>query len=323
MKLRASLFGLFVALQFATHAYAQSPKRPATPSLSETLQGDAKEAYEEARRLFKAGEFKTSLASLLRAHSLSPDPRLYWNMAACEKKLGHHAKAVSYVEKYLASGGSVLSEEERRDAAEFLAAARTLVGTVTVTSAEAGARDRTELSGVELYVDDELIGTTPFQAPILIDGGERRVRVRRPGYKESARAERVPAGGAATWVLELERDVHEGRVVVSSAPEESIWLDGKLVGRGEWGGAVATGKHTVLVTAPGKKSREQAVELADNEVKTLDLHLQSASGGSTWLWIGGGVLVAAGLGVGGYLLFKPKNDEPAPTRGTLGTFTFP
>jgi hypothetical protein len=301
----------FVAL--ASPAFAQS-RRQATPPLGETLKGDAKAAYEEARRLFKAGDYKASLDALERAQKLSPDPRLFWNMAACENKLGHHAKAITLVEKYLAAGGGILSDAERKEATDFIVAMQTLVGTVTVSS---------PLEGVELAIDDEIVGATPFARPLYVDAGEHRIRMRHAGYKEATRTETVPAGGTAAWTLEMTKDVHEGRIVVTAGSGESIWLDGELVGTTQWGSNVASGKHTVLVTATGKKSREQAVDIHDGDVKTIDVHLQESSGSNTWIYVSGGALLAAGAVVGGYFLFKGSATPQPDPKGTLGTFSFP
>jgi hypothetical protein len=294
-------------------ALAQA-RQPSTPSLGDSLKGDAKAAYDEARRLFKAGDYKGSLAALERAQKLSPDPRLFWNMAACENKLGHHAKAISLVEKYLAAGGAVLSDAEKKEATEFIVAMQTLVATVTIASA---------LEGVELTVDDELAGTTPFAKPIYVEAGEHRLRLAHAGYKTLTRTETVPAGAALTWSLEMQKD--EGRLVVTAGSGESIWLDGTLVGTTQWGGNVASGTHTVLVTASGKKSREQSIDVHGGDVKSLDVHLEESSGSSTkWLLIGGGVVLAAGAAVGGYFLFKNNGTPAQPDpKGTLGTFSFP
>ncbi len=311
----AVLASILLAVSNMPSTASAQPARGGT-SLGDTLKGEAKTAYDDARRLFKAGDYQASLEALGRAQKLSPDPRLFWNMAACEKKLGHHAKAISLVEKYLAGGAALLSEAERKEGADFVTAMRTLIGTVTVSSA---------IDGVNLYVDDELVGATPFTKPIYVDSGEHAIRATRTGYKELARKETVPAGGNAAWDLALDKDVHEGRVVVSAGAGESIWLDGALKGRGEWGGNVPSGKHTVLVTSTGKKSREEAVDLHDGDVRTLDLHLSQASEGSsnTWLFIGGGALLAVGAVVGGYFLFKTNGATPSDPKGTLGTFTFP
>jgi hypothetical protein len=44
-------------------------------------------------------------------------------------------------------------------------------------------------------------------------------------------------------------------------------------------------------------------------------------GSMTWLWIAGGAVLATGLGVGAYFVFKPEDEEPVP--GSLGTVELP
>ena len=122
-------------------------------------------------------------------------------MAACEKKLGHNARAMGLVERYLAAGASVISEDEKRDATQFLTAARAYVATVTVIGS---------VDGVEVFVDGELAGTTPFARPILVDQGEHRVRFARAGYRTAERAERAVGGAELRWAAELEPESTEG-----------------------------------------------------------------------------------------------------------------
>ena len=174
-------------------AFAQ--RRPAgPPTPSDTLTGEAKEAFEEARTLFRKGDFTGSLDALERTQKLSPDPRIFWNMAACEKKLGHYARAVGDVDRYLTSGASILTDDEKREAAQFIAAAKAFVGTVNVIS---------NVDGTQVRVDETLLGTTPLAKPIVVDEGEHRVRFVRSGYKTVERTEQAPAGSDLRWAVEL------------------------------------------------------------------------------------------------------------------------
>jgi hypothetical protein len=150
-------------------------------------------AVEEARALFKKGDYQGSLDALERAQASKADPRLFWNMAACETKLGHHAKAMAYVERYL---GSVtgLTRDERTAANDFLTAAHAYVGEVTATS---------NVAGTEVSVDGAVVGTTPFAKPVFIDEGSRHVRFAREGYVTVERDEKVLGGTPMRWAVEL------------------------------------------------------------------------------------------------------------------------
>ena len=109
------------------------PKNAPPTSLAGSFTGEAKQSYEQARALFQKGEYQAALDALERTQRLSPDPRLFWNIAACEKKLGRHAKAIGDVERYLSASASLITDDEKREAQQFLIAARAYVGVVTVT----------------------------------------------------------------------------------------------------------------------------------------------------------------------------------------------
>src|SRR5215472_3221816 len=90
---------LMVGMASPIHeAHAQTP-----PPLTRSLRGEALAEYEGGRALFKEGEFAGALARFRRASELSSDPRLLWDMAACEQKLGHIAKMATLIDRYLAS----------------------------------------------------------------------------------------------------------------------------------------------------------------------------------------------------------------------------
>src|SRR5687768_7895833 len=154
-----------------------------TSALAASLTGEARKAYDEARALYIQGEWAKALSALDRAHRLSSDPRLLWNIAACEKKLGRYASAVRHVERYRSAAATMLSEQEKREADEFVSAAASYVGTVTVVS---------NVDGTEIFVDDELLGTTPMPKPIVVDEGEHRVRFTRGSFRAVERKESVP-----------------------------------------------------------------------------------------------------------------------------------
>jgi hypothetical protein len=200
---RALVLALVLGLPAASAGVAHA--EPARPALT----GDAKAAYDQARALYAKGDYEGSLGALERAQKLSPDPRLFWNMAACEKKLGHHAKAMRHVERYLGAASGLLTDDEKREATQFLTAASAYVGRVTVTSS---------VEGTEVLVDDDLAGTTPLSKPIVVDQGDRRVRFVRSGYASIERSEKVAGGSELRWTVELVPE-HRATPAPASTPE--------------------------------------------------------------------------------------------------------
>jgi hypothetical protein len=155
-------------------------------------------------------------------------------MAACENKLGHHALAIAYVERYLAAA-SGLTEDDRAAASRFLAAARAYVGSVVVTS---------NIEGTQVIVDGTLVATTPQTKAVLLDEGVHQVRFVRDGYKAAERTERVLGGGAEMrWAVVLDKD---GPDAAPSPPPERrpLRIGPILLGAA---GVAAAGTGAVLV----------------------------------------------------------------------------
>jgi len=173
----------------AQTAWAAPPRPSPSP-----IPPEAREEYDRARAAFQRGDYKACVDALERAQKQSPEPRLFWNSAACEKKLGHYAKAIHYVERYVIASASSLTDAEKKEAAQFLEASRAYVARVTVIS---------NVEGAQVLVDGELVGTTPFSHPIVVDEGDHSVRYVRAGYATFETNEKALGGAELRWAVEL------------------------------------------------------------------------------------------------------------------------
>jgi hypothetical protein len=190
------------AILVASAANAE-PRAPAVhPPLAQALKGDARVLYDSAKTLFGAGDYASAYAKFQRALELSSDPRLYWNMAACERKAKHNANVLRLIDSYLREGDAWLSDDEKKEASRAAAAVRAFVAAAKVTTEPA--------DGVEVFVDDVRVATTPIDKPIWIDMGSHRVRFAKTGFRAVERSEEIPAGGDLTWSVELERAKETG-----------------------------------------------------------------------------------------------------------------
>jgi hypothetical protein len=323
---RAAAVALFVAaLPLSLHAAAQpasaprpapaaaprpapaaaSPSAPAAappsaPPLAQALTGAARAEYEAGRILFNDGDYENAVIKFGRAYELSKEPRLLWNVALCQKNLKRYTRMLATVQKLLDDGGPLLSEQDRADAAELVQTIQAFVSRLELTASEEGAA---------VFVDDEQVGTTPLKAPALLDVGARRIRVSKKGFKDFMTVQQVEGGGAVHVSAALEKEVHRGRLAVSTGPEGLIALDGKVVGRATWEGSVPSGGHTLRVTAPGMKTHQAEVMVADGQTRRLEVILtpQPKDGAiERWLWIGGGAALLAGAIVGAAFLYEPE-----------------
>jgi|GEM_PF-363329 len=302
---------------------AELEKEP--PSLGEVLTGPAKEAYEAGKLLFGDGDYASALVKFRTAHELSAsveggqrDARLLWNMAVCEKNLRHYARVLSLVERYLADGKDVTTQQDRKEAEELLKIVRAFVTPLLVIANEEGAT---------VTVDDEVVGQTPMTRPVMVDVGSRKIKVTKAEFTDVLTQSAISGSETFSLKVNLIAIKHEGKLVVTAGPEDTITVDGKAVGQGHWEALLPSGTHAVLITGKNKRPHQTDVAILDNETRRVQVTLEAeATKSMTWLWAGGGVLAAAGLGVGAYFLLRPETTAaPPPVAGTMqpGTIQLP
>jgi len=229
------------------------------------LSGEAKRSYEEGKLLAADGDFVGAYAKFARAYELAKDPRLLWNMAACEKERRHYGKATRLIKAYLARGGASLSAETRLRAQATLQTLEGLVSRVTLTGLPDGAR---------VSVDGELLATAPFSEPLLFDLGQRQLRIDAQGFDPFEQRVEVPGNQTIDLVPQLTRSSTVAQLAVTTnVAVADILVDGKKVGTGSWTGSVEAGRHQVEVTAVGKKTYRESATLPSKAQRTLHVSL--------------------------------------------------
>jgi hypothetical protein len=294
------------------------PALAAPTSLAESLRGEAKSAYESGRLLFEDGDSRGALAKFSHAYDLSREPRLLWNMAACEKELRHYARAATLIGRYLREGAGSIPADLRQDALDTQRALRAFYVELKLSGAPPGST---------VLVDGVKVGQIPLAEPLLVDLGTRSVRVERPGFEASETSLEVAGGGELTLDVKLKASPVGSAArlsIASSGEHDRVVLDGKLVGWQRWEGMVAVGEHIVRVSAAHKKPYEAHVQLLAGSTRSLQITLEDEGHASKlWLWVAGGVAVAAGAAVGGYFLFKPQEAPGSHPEGNLATIFLP
>jgi hypothetical protein len=311
--LGALAFGALCAASGSVHA---APSETAAPApLAEALTGNAKDEYAAGRILFQDKDYSGALVKFQHAFDESGDVRLLWNMAVCEKNLRHYAAVLRLLNRYRAEGDARMSEAEHQEVNEVLQTVRSLVSTVHVVVNEAGA---------SLFVDGQPVGTTPLSAPLVVDLGKRTIRASKPGFKDQSIVQEFSGGSETTFNLTLVAEAKSGQLSVIADGGGVIHLDGRVIGEDRFRGPVSPGDHSLRVTADGKRSYAKEFSLAGGESREFHVTLESASGGiPAVVWIGASVLAAAGLGVGGYFLFRPAPAAQQADVGSLGQVPLP
>ncbi len=293
------------------------PALAAHPPLGKALTGHAKSDYEAGKMLAQTGDFSGALIKFKSAYDDSKDPRLLWNMAACEKSLHHYAATADLLDRYLDEGAhGWLTAQDHDDAESIQEAVRALYGKVSVHMEPKDASAALDGKPVTL-VEDE---------PLRVDLGKHVLRVTKPGYEAQERAFETTGDDRVQVRIVLDRAAAGGTLAVRAAPGDMISIDGKAVGVGNVEIPVTAGVvHDVRVSADGKDPREVPVTVHEGERKAIELQAEARSS-HTWMFIAGGAALAVGAGVAGFLLLRPHSSEQGPaTPGSIppGTVNLP
>jgi hypothetical protein len=237
-------------------------------SLADSLTGEAKAAYDAGRLLYGDGDFAGAIVKLQAAYDLAQDPRLLWNMAACEKGMRHYAKVVTLVRKYLASGGDVIAADDRKEAQDLLSAIESFTVGLAISVNEPDA---------QVTIDGESVGTTPLPGPVTVDIGARQIDVKKSGFTPFSQS--VPVGGSkdASLAVKLLPEVHQGELTVNAPRSATILIDGQRVGLGHFVATLGSGGHTLRVEAPGMRPYQSEIMIQDREKRAVDVVLEAVA----------------------------------------------
>ncbi len=262
----ALLIAVAGVLASASPLRAEGKKEAKPKSLSQSLTGAAKADFEAAKLLANDGDFVGALIKFQSAYDASKDPRILWNIAFCHKNLRHYAKVTAILKRYIAEGGARLSASDQKDAQDSIAMIEPFTTRATFKVSEEGA---------QVFVDDELVGTSPLPGPVVLDIGERRVHVTKDGFVPFDKSFVVAGGPELTVTVALEKEVHEGKLVVEASKNAVIYLDDRQAGVGRIEQKVASGGHQLRVTAPGMRTYQTEVIVQDKETRSLTVQLEA------------------------------------------------
>ena len=315
---------LALSLGWRQHAAAQpAPAPPPAPPpsapaaapvkpLADTLTGMSKAEYEAGRILYADKDYANAILKFQRAHELSSDPRLLWNVAVCQKNLRRYSKMLATIRRYRKEAGAVLTEEEQTQATEIIKTVEAFVSALKLRANEDGA---------EVLIDEEKVAVTPVTEPLFIDVGTRKIRLKKPGFKDALITREITGGGEVTLDVQIEKEIHRGRLVVKAGANDIIFVDGKVIGKSTWEGSLPSGGHTLRVTSQGMTPYQSEVVIQDDQLRRVDVTLLAVprDATKTVLWIVGGAALAAGAAVGGAFLFKPSSQPAVEGSITPGT----
>jgi hypothetical protein len=242
--------------------------QPQAPDVRSQLQEPAQRAWDAAKQLAGASDYRGALVEFQRAYDLSHNPRVLYNLGVTEKLLTHYARAVDAWERELREGAAQLTPAEQQELKNAISIVQQFVTTIDVTANEPDA---------VLSIDDYPVGKTPFVGPVRIDVGKHVLKLSKDGFTEAVQTVDVAAGARTPVSFRIE-PLHKQALVtvtVGGAPSATIFVDGRDVGPAPFKGELSADRHTIEARAPGYLTVAQTVDVVDRQPMSLVLTLSA------------------------------------------------
>ncbi len=183
----------------------------AVPSRAGNGKKEAKAAFKEGKKLFKAGDYSAAATSFRRANQLNPSWKIFYNIGQCEAAAKHHGLALQAFELYLSQGGDDIPTKRLDEVLAEVDRLRKMVGTIEIEAPE----------GATVLVDGAERGTTPLPGPMPVAASvEHIVAIVIDGEKSAEQTVQV-LGGQSMVVSFLEKSPEQPAVEpVEEGPEE-------------------------------------------------------------------------------------------------------
>jgi len=166
-------------------AHAQQP--------SKADQDKAATRFKKGFELFREGDYEAALIEFRRAYRLAPNYAVLYNIGQVYFQLQDYAGALESLEQYLADGGSKVPAKRRASVEKDIRKLKSRVGMLNIS---------TNIEGVEISVDDVVVGTTPLSEPVMVSAGRRRVSASKRGRMPVRKV--IEVAGEETQSVELE-----------------------------------------------------------------------------------------------------------------------
>lgn len=214
-----------------------APAALADPPAASPAASPVKEATKHFRRgiaLYGEADYRGALSEFKRAYEIAPNANVLYNVGETYYQLQNYAAALAVFERYLTEAGA--SAPHRREVEQTLETLRTRVGNVRIT---------TNVPDCEITVDDDLVGKTPFEVPVVVSVGRRKITAMHTGRAPETRFVEVSTGDTAEVALSLTPLGGAGARAAVTAPGEAEGVNLVKVGWVTTGalaaGTVATG----------------------------------------------------------------------------------
>ncbi len=214
-------------------------------------------------RLYRGGDMVAALAEFEAAYAAKPGPSPLVNQALCHRDRFHYVRAIAALERAIASHGVQMSPGDRRVIEDSLRELRALLAFVRITVDPADA---------VVAIDGEDLPPGSIQQAVPLGPGPHRVVARANG--RVPQEERLQVASGEERAISFSLPFATGAVrVTARSPSTPIEIDGEVVGRGNWSGALRAGRHEVRLVGEGTAL---TIDVAPGEA--LDVRGEAGSG---------------------------------------------
>lgn len=195
--------------------HAAAPARAGEPVASPRAMAEAWALADSARSAQDGRHPEVALTKLRRAYALSSDPALLLEVGRLEREVGNLARATHAFEEFFASGAERVPEARRVLALRQLQAAAAGTARLNLQTNVLGA-------SVELESERGVATASGFSIAVLLDVGERRLSLSKPGYETRSLVVELEPGEVRTLRVDLDKAAGGRSETGSSKPRWTL-----------------------------------------------------------------------------------------------------
>jgi PEGA domain len=258
---------------------------------------EARAHYNRGLALYYDGDYKLALIEIQRSYEMSHNWRILYNLGQVNLQLNHYADAMAALEKYVREGGNDVPQQHRADVDKQLAALRDRTAHITIT---------TNIPGVEIAIDDAVVGMTPLPPNLLVDAGSHRVTATKADYRLATKSVTLVGMEQQNVTLTLTKEGIAWRPA-EAPPANYVWVGWATTGALA-AGAIATGLLAYNANNEVNSLRKQT-GLTTNEIPSEETTVKAWGIASDVLT--GAAVVAGGVSL--YFTLRKTKEAPKPS----------
>jgi hypothetical protein len=268
---------------------------------------DAEDHFFKGVELYNEADFAGSILEFRKAYEIVPDFRVLYNLGQGCYQAQNYACVLDAFQRYLDGAAKKIEAKRRADVEKDIAKLKGRVASVQIVTTPPGAT---------VAIDDEVVGTSPFEKPVVVSQGKRKFTATKEGSQPETRVVEI-AGGAETRVELTLREVKKDLPPPPPPPPPPKKSPVPMIAA--WGvtgaaalGAVITG---IVALSASDEANAELAKLPGDPVRIQD----AQSRASTFAAVTDVLVVTAIVGAGVATVFTILTLKPsaAPQQGTF------